>query len=260
MSASIVEGYLSQARSAVREAEETDYIMPVWLPLLPAVLGVVAALYFIAVFLTPGARGAGGLEEPAEAAVVAALTIPLLLLLAAAVVGVYVLYKWIDRRNRHFARTHKLYRNVVGLLESLGVSDPELVSIRNTVQEMEAEEQPRNPILWIILILLVDIVVFYVYHFLNKDFHRHERREMLIYDNLARILEKRNIPAPRLRNTVPDRSTVIYLVLTLLTLGVFGLYWVYTLAKDPNEHFMEHRRVEPELLRALENLAATVTP
>ena len=260
MSASMVEGYLSQARSTVREAEETDYIMPVWLPLLPTLLAVIAAIYTVAVFMTPGARGAEGLEEPAEAAALAALTVPLLLLLAAALVGVYVLYRLIDRRNKHFMRTHRLYRNIVGLLETLGISDPELVSIRNTVQEMEAEEQPRNPILWIILTILLDIVVLYVYHFLNKDFHRHERREMLIYDNLARILEKRNIPAPRLRNTVPDRSTVLYIVLSIITLGLFSLYWVYTLAKDPNEHFMEHRRVEPELVRALESLAKTAAP
>ena len=51
----------------------------------------------------------------------------------------------------------------------------------------------------------------------------------------------------------PDRNTIMYFVLTVLTLGLFEIYWLYTLINDPNEHFREHRIIEAKILEALKN-------
>ena len=48
-----------------------------------------------------------------------------------------------------------------------------------------------------------------------------------------------------------ERSLVLYAILTLVTLGLFAIYWLYVLIKDPNDHFDVHERVEPEILRAI---------
>ncbi len=45
----------------------------------------------------------------------------------------------------------------------------------------------------------------------------------------------------------------MYLILTIVT-GIFGIYWSYTLIKDPKTHFREQSRIETELLSRLEAL------
>jgi hypothetical protein len=38
-------------------------------------------------------------------------------------------------------------------------------------------------------------------------------------------------------------------------MGLFGVYWIYVLLKDPNEHFKYHIEEESQLLSALESVA-----
>ncbi|MFQ5950797.1 MAG: DUF4234 domain-containing protein, partial [Candidatus Geothermarchaeales archaeon] len=50
---------------------------------------------------------------------------------------------------------------------------------------------------------------------------------------------------------MPERSVVLYLVLSIVTLGIFGIYWLYTLIDDPNLHFRHHIHTEDDALGAL---------
>jgi len=43
------------------------------------------------------------------------------------------------------------------------------------------------------------------------------------------------------------------LMLTIATMGLFGIYWIYILLKDPNEHFKYHIQVEKQLFDTLES-------
>ena len=242
-------------RKYVRMAHETDYIMPIWLPFLPVLLGIVAIFLMIpaAIFGGMGPRRMGLGLGLAMGGIVGLVTI------VSAVINLYVLYKWIARRNQHFKRTHSLYREIVEFIKSVsGEKVPsKMYSLEGTLREMEGDEVEKSPVIWIVLSLLLPIIIFYVYHFLNKDFHKHERRESSIAEDLNSILAELGAQTmfskPRF-DAVPDRSTVIYLVLTIVTLGIFGLYWVYTLTKDPNEHFVAHKMWEEDLLRSLETL------
>ncbi|MEI6797346.1 MAG: DUF4234 domain-containing protein, partial [Methanomassiliicoccales archaeon] len=51
--------------------------------------------------------------------------------------------------------------------------------------------------------------------------------------------------------TLPERSFVIYLVLTIVTLGLFMFYWVYVIIKDMNEHMKNQWAFEDQLLREM---------
>ncbi|MEM4671267.1 MAG: DUF4234 domain-containing protein [Desulfurococcaceae archaeon] len=241
---SLAEHYIAEMRRISREAAETDYVMPIWLPFIPMILILIGLLASIPALL--GGKGA-----------LAGLGAFFVLIFIGAIINIYVLYKWISRRNNHFRRTASLYGNLVSALESLKLTDAEVAQIRSSVQEMQYEEREKSAALWIILSLIVGIVILYVYHFLNKDFHKHERREVAIYENLARILERRGIAVSRLEPRIPSRSTILYIVLSIITLGIFGLYWIYTLTRDPNEHFRAHHLVEENAIRALEQLART---
>ena len=87
-----------------------------------------------------------------------------------------------------------------------------------------------------------------------KDFYRHERREDGFWEDASRALNRLgvNFSVPRRTETVPDRSFVLYLILSVITVGLFGIYWVYVMLKDPNEHFKYHIHAESQLMSTLE--------
>lgn len=49
---------------------------------------------------------------------------------------------------------------------------------------------------------------------------------------------------------LPDRSMILYVILTIFT-GIFALYWLYVLVKDPNDHFANQWRFEDSLVAAI---------
>lgn len=267
------EVYLESMRRYIREKVETDYIMPIWLPFIPILLSLVAVILFILIAAsTAMLEVKGSFEEIPTGMMITPEQhlgeiflrglgiLVFVLALAGGIINIYVLYKWIDRRNKHFRRIRLLFVEVISYIRSLGRTSERaenyISSIERSLREAEIEESEKNPIIWIVLSILVPFLIFYVYHFLNKDFYKHERREEYIIEDLNRVLAEVGGGGLTIRRvqTVPDRSTAIYLALSILTLGIFVLYWVYTLTKDPNEHFLEHRKWEEEMLRALESL------
>ncbi len=237
MSADVV---LEDIKRHISAAERTDYIMPVWLPFLPLILVIIGIIAALASY-----------GESYEAGVMASLGTAIGISIIGIIVNFYVIYKWIKRRNEHFRRTHALWSSVVSALEAAGIDEPEVIGIKDALNEAKYDEQEKSAGLWTIL-TIVPFVIYYVYHFLNKDFVKHERREMRILNNLRDLLRKRGgyVEVP-VEPTIKDRSTFLYFILSIITAGIFQLYWVYTLTKDPNEHFRMHRMFEERLLDSL---------
>ncbi|WFO75031.1 DUF4234 domain-containing protein [Desulfurococcaceae archaeon MEX13E-LK6-19] len=227
------------------KASETDYIMPTWLPFIGLILVLIAMFIIIlgALLETFILLGAG-------------LALAIFGGLAGFAVSIYVLYKWIDRMNNHFRRTMMFYSTLADIAEELKI--PEASRIRNQVNELKIVFEERSPVLWVILSIFVPFIEFYVYHFLNKDFVKHCIRERLILssfaDGLKAIAPEYTIDIDRLY-MVPNRSTLLYIVLTIITLGLFGLYWIYTLTVDPNRHFESHQIIEEKIIAAVEAAA-----
>jgi len=132
-----------------------------------------------------------------------------------------------------------------------------LLPVERTVREANVEETEKSAILWSVLSAFVPFVQLYVYYFLMKDFYRHEHREDGFWEDLSRTMNKLdiNFSVPRRTEAMPYRSFVLYLILTIITVGLFGVYWVYVLLKDPNDHFKYHVEAESQLLSALESVA-----
>ena len=242
-----------------QEAEEADYIMPVWLPFLPFLLMIIGYIGMIPAMLRAQGMGAGA----GSAAVFAGFSAFTILMFIGAIINLYVLYKWIDRRNKHFKRASLFLTALSDLSGELRLSKAE--TIRSRVNEYRMGVSERSPILFVILSiipLIGTIVLFYIYHFLNKDFASHSRTEKLILADVLDSLSERGISIPKRIEefaVVPSRNTILYIVLLIITLGFFGFYWIYVLTKDPNEHFKSHRIFESELLRAFESLVRTTS-
>ena len=248
MASSRAASLLDQLKRYHMDAERIDYIMPIWLPFIQIILGIIAAFVLLA----------GALSQSEEGAY-ASLGVVGLLIVIAAILTLYVVYKWIDRRNKHFERAILFYTTAAELATELGL--PRADALHSRVEEMKVRYERRSPIVWAILYSLVPFVSFYVLHFLTKDFREHSLTEKLIYTEFYDAFSKTGRSLryrPDEYPLTPERNTILYIILSIIT-GIFLIYWVYVVTKDPNEHFRNHRLIEGELIKAFEDHMQSTT-
>lgn len=251
---------IEDLRKDIRMRDEADPKMSnAWLiiyliPIFAIIIGLVSLLFSVMLLPTLG-------PEAALPALVGIFLVPLLALISF-VVSIILTYKLVKRRNTHFKRQVFLFEDLISAVKSLATKkkvDVEvgLSSCERTVRETKAEETEKSAALWAILSAVVFLATWYVYYFLMKDFYKHERREDGFWEDIGKVLDKCDIKfsAPRRTEILPNRSFVLYLILNIITAGLFGIYWLYVLLKDPNEHFKYHIQIEDELLSTLESLA-----
>lgn len=243
---------LENLRKDVRMRLESDSIIStVWLLvyLIPAISLAMMFLSFAVVFAYP------------EIAWLFTI-ITVILSVIGFIVSIVLIYKLVKRRNTHFKRQTFLFEDTLTMVKDVASKkdvniDVELSSCERTLREVKVDETEKSAALWAILSAIIFIATWYVYYFLMKDFYKHERREEGLLEDVGRMLSKCDIAftPPRRMETVPDRSFVLYLILSIITLGLFNIYWLYVLIKDPNIHFKYHIHFEDELLKTLESAA-----
>jgi len=179
------------------------------------------------------------------------------------VIFVYLLYRLIERRTRHFVREQEFMQDVLAALHSISSSRGVdatyyLAYAEQALSNMRVEEDRKSPAVWSILCIIVPLVSLYVYYFLMRDFYRHERREDEILQGINGALSYCGLNPITVRRAepIPKRSFILYLILSILTGGIFAIYWLYVLIKDPNNHFTYHEQFENELLNTLWQTAA----
>jgi len=239
------------------------WILVYLIPIFAAITAIFTIFYTIFVMTTswivPG--------EPYTATLpmlVVLTTLLWLLAIIGLIVSIILTYKLVKRRNTHFKRQMFLSEDVITAVKTIAAKkgvDVEvgLSSCERTVRETKAEETEKSAVLWAILSAVPyvgSLAIWYVYYFLMKDFYKHERREDGFVEDISRVLDKCGIKfsVPRRTEVLPDRSFVLYLILNIITVGLFGIYWLYVLLKDPNEHFKYHIQIEDELLSTLESV------
>ena len=235
------------------------WLLAYLLPVFSIIVGV--SFIFMTVLLLPMGGAVGG-------AVVGLLVVGMiavvLLIIIGFIVNLVLTYKLVKRRNTHFKRQQFLLEDIVAAAKTLAEKkrvDAEvgLSSCERTVREFKAEETEKGAVLWAILSAVPyvgSLASWYIYYFLMKDFYKHEKREDGFWEDIGKLLDKCGIKfsAPRRSESIPDRSFVLYLILSIITVGIFGIYWLYVLLKDPNTHFKYHMQVEDQLLSTLESM------
>ena len=175
------------------------------------------------------------------------------------VVAIILTYMLVNRRYTHFKRQKFLSEDIISAVSLLAKNqeadiEVELSALERAKKEADVEEIDKTAILWALLAAFVPFVNLYVYYFLMNDLYRHERREDGFWENTSKTLDKLgvNFSVPKRTPPTQNRSFVLYLILAIITLGMFYVYWIYVLLKDPNEHFKYHIQIENQLINALE--------
>jgi hypothetical protein len=239
---------------AVRIRRDTDEIMSaLWI--LAPLLGFVA--FFAILFgglLLGGTSGSGlGLLAGGVLGFVAATVVAIILFFLP-------WYKLIRRRDEHFRRDRMLREGLVNYVRGLAAErgleakmNVELATMTTIHSEANGEEDDKSAVLWIILsIITFGLLGLYVSYFLTRDPHKHDVRQVAFMQQVQSAFSKfeKTVVFPFWKS-LPGRSFFLYLVLTWLTFGLFGLYWNYVLISDFNDHFRAQWQVEDQLLANL---------
>jgi uncharacterized membrane protein len=236
-------------------------------PLLPIIVGVIATVLFFAFLFSSLANVRGGTPVTNSTAIglvgafFGALIVYYISYFVVLVLVAVMIYKLVSRRNTHFNRQILLQEDLVNMARELAAKRGVDVSIllnnmdRN-VREARLEETEKNATLYA---LLYGLIWIYTAYFLMKDFFKHERREDLFINDVLRTFNALGVPInfPYRNPPIPDRSFALYFILTLITGSIFGVYWVYVLVTDPNNHFRQQMLMEDTIMA---QLSGTPTP
>jgi hypothetical protein len=140
-------------------------------------------------------------------------------------------YRLIERRNKHFRRETDLEKQIASFLRKQG---KEPLATPDRYREMNAKA-------WAASIILV-VPVFAVMYLLSRDLLVHEKRQ----DEFLAIAFSERMFMPQ---TIPIRK---YVLITIVTLGVGIVYWLYKIVNMYNAHFKAHREIEKEIVKLME--------
>ena len=256
---------LENVRQDLRTRLESDPQMSAaWaiVPLIPLIGGILASvIFFVVLFSAISSVAPGSPSTTAGTSILgaffAALFIFYVILFIIAIVVTILFFKLVKRRNTHFTRQAFIFEDLIGAAKQLAAKKGVDVSLHvnyleRNMREARFDDLEKNATLYAILSLF-PIFNYYSYYFLMKDFFRHERREDLYIAGMTNLLATLGIPMnlPRRTSPVPDRSFAVYFIVSLITGGIFSVYWVYVLVSDPNNHFRQQAWVEDTIMAQL---------
>lgn len=165
-----------------------------------------------------------------------------------------MIYYLINRRNQHFARQEKLEQLVLTRFRQLSNEKQSTLS-DSKVGEGGKEDfaKSRNASMWAASTLLI-LPAFYVFRFLMEDLRKHEEHESIFFREVVTYAKSLEL-SMNLNGMAPTTKSFTsghYFVMTLVTLGLAGVYWLYLIFNDYNRHFKKQWVFEDELLKTLQ--------
>lgn len=140
-------------------------------------------------------------------------------------------YSLVEGRNKHFQHEKELEKRVAEHLEQQGKKPP---SKKEHFAEMNSKA-------WTASIILV-IPVFIITYLLSRDLMLHEMNEEAY---LAAAFPQRIF----MSQTIPLKT---YVLITICTLGIGVVYWLYKIVNFYNAHYKAELQVEKELAKLME--------
>jgi hypothetical protein len=140
-------------------------------------------------------------------------------------------YRLVEGRNKHFQKEALIETQIVTYLKSRSKKAP---PESHQLKDMSTE-------VWAASIILV-IPVFVILYRLSRDLLIHERNQDAF---LASALPERVF----MPQTIPIKK---YALVTLVTLGIGAIYWLYKVVNLYNAHFKAHLLFEKEITKLME--------
>lgn len=235
----------------ISQRGHTDEMIPEWWVLLP----------ILVVLLSVGVSIIGFFYAP-----FASIFVTIGASIVSAIIILLLIYKLLKRHNLHLAREATLRRSIIDFFRFKGEEKGAGNQVYQYTQAMEgidreglAVEKPQDALLWTIL-CIIPIINYVAYiliaYWLTNFSPGHDRRFFAFAQNTqyaGNQVGMQNLMPPVWR-PVPERSFILYIVLTIVTFGLFAIYWVYVLIKDLNEHFKNEWEFEDALVAQMQRI------
>lgn len=140
-------------------------------------------------------------------------------------------YRLVDGRNRHLQKEAEIKAKISDYLKFKGKQPP----------QTQPAAKKLNASLWAASIILI-VPAFVILYLVTRDLALHEKEED---SYLAATLPTRVF----MPQTIPQTT---YVLITIVTLGVGGVYWLYKIVNQYNMHYKADLLVEKEINRLLE--------
>jgi len=157
-----------------------------------------------------------------------------------------MIYYLIKRRNAHFLRQQKLEELILDKINS-----PRRKKTKTDSSKQKKLLLSRNSLGFTLLTILI-VPAFYVFYFLKNDLQKHEEHEHDFLSEVITLTKEAEVPF-NIQSFVPSPriSMKKYIVLSVVTCGLAGVYWLYNIFNDYNSHFKMQWLIEDELLSFL---------
>jgi hypothetical protein len=159
-----------------------------------------------------------------------------------------MIYYTIKRRSDHFSRQEKLEALILTKLKKSPEKDaPNSSKTKNLLPS-------RNAAAWTLFILLI-VPGFYLFYSLKSELQKHEEHEQEFFDEIVALAKASGVTLNiQSYSTTPRFPRNKYLVLSVATLGLAAVYWLYRIFNDYNNHFKMQWIIEDELLSFLKSI------
>lgn len=174
-------------------------------------------------------------------------TAVLLTIVTCGIYGLYIFYKLFERRDLHFARVANTVNTATALIaeKAAAAGKSELIAqemgqIEMVQREIYAQSRERGAVLWLVLAIFTGgIGTFIGYYLLMDDFARHDQLESQFFTLASQALAKLGLASQPSQAVpvIPERNFVTFLLLSIITCGIYGFYWLYVLVMDGNDQF-----------------------
>ncbi len=141
-------------------------------------------------------------------------------------------YRLVDSRNRHLRREAELEQQITQWLKKKGKQPPAPAKCPRAM----------NAKAWVASIILI-IPAFVITYYLSRDLQEHEMHQ----DQFLAAAFPQRMFMPQ---TIPIKK---YALISIVTLGIGGIYWLYKIVNLYNAHFKAQWQVEKEIARLMED-------
>jgi len=254
-----LDGPRQQILGAIAARKVTDKdISAIWVfaPMLISIAGVIIG---IAVMISELFRVLNDIVIGVmPASLLGAFALGFMIVIASLIVALIffglLTFNLVERQNQHFQREAQLRTGVVyylraaaGSAEKEATIAVEIATINSLHVQSMQDERPHSAIGWALALVLGSwvpvlniILLLYLFNFLMKNLDSHDIRwSMFLQQTGSALMKLGHNTAPQVwySKRLEQRSFILYVVLSIITLGLFAFYWWYILITDPNEHF-----------------------
>ncbi len=186
-------------------------------------------------------------------------------LLTCGIYGFYVLYQLVRRARDHNRRRLELLDAATayaweqaqarGVADELRPNFDRIGSHLAVLRQMTSDF--RDPVIWTVLAIVASgIVHIILYILLDQDLVKHDTNEGAVEAELAAIYSRlgANIPQPDPSRVKAQHNYVARIIVTLVTCGIYALWWLYDVMTDWNKHFETNWVWEDALASAVQSM------